>query len=50
MTLSVGPFSIEIRYSSLYLETPQHELFISKRLGVVHSRKGDLSAGTTSAA
>jgi hypothetical protein len=49
MTLSVGSFTIELRNSSFYLKTPQHELFISKLTGVVHSRKGD-ATGTPSAA
>ncbi|MBB2718881.1 UNVERIFIED_ORG: hypothetical protein GGD48_004138 [Rhizobium etli] len=39
MTFSVGTFTIEIRHSSFYLETARHELFISKGMGVVHSRK-----------
>lgn len=39
MTFSVGSFTIEIRNSTLWLETARHELFISKGMGVVHSRK-----------
>ncbi|AGS20112.1 hypothetical protein [Rhizobium etli] len=39
MTFSIGSFTIEIRNSSFYLETARHALFISKAMGVVHSRK-----------
>lgn len=39
MTFSFGAFTIEIRHFSLYLETARYELFISKGMGMVHSRK-----------
>lgn len=39
MTFSVGSFTIEIRNFTLWLETARHELFISKAMGFVHSRK-----------
>ncbi|WP_167315882.1 hypothetical protein [Rhizobium leguminosarum] len=39
MTFSIGSLTIEIRNSSFYLETARHEFFISKGVGVVHSRK-----------
>lgn len=39
MTFSIGSLTIEIHRSSLWLETARRELFVSKAMGVVHSRK-----------